>query len=131
MDLDFGPIFHVNVCYLASSQWASQQDFFKKLLQYSLREKRTQAREQPKQRIHTPEQSSPEHREGVALLGACSSPTGSRSQMLVVKPQAYQEAFFKELFQDTLSFAGAVIIRRILGIAHVIDFESIEDLEDR
>jgi len=51
--------------------------------------------------------------------------------MLVVKPQAYQEAFFKELFQDTLSFAGAVIIRRILGIAHVIDFESIEDLEDR
>ena len=37
----------------------------------------------------------------------------------------------EELFRDTLAFAGAVIIRRILGIAHVIDFESIEDLDAR
>lgn len=45
--------------------------------------------------------------------------------------QAYQEKFFSELFGDTLSFAGAVMIRRILGIAHVIDFESIKDLASR
>lgn len=36
-----------------------------------------------------------------------------------------------ELFRDTLSFAGAVIIRRILGIAHVIDLESIKDPDTR
>lgn len=45
--------------------------------------------------------------------------------------QAVQNAFMEELFRDTLSFAGAVIIRRILGIAHVIDFESIQDADTR
>ena len=38
-----------------------------------------------------------------------------------------QDAFFREVEHDAIGFAGAVIIRRILGIAHVIDFESIED----
>ena len=41
--------------------------------------------------------------------------------------QAYQQAFLAEVFADSLAFAGAVIIRRIVGIAHVIDFESIVD----
>lgn len=41
--------------------------------------------------------------------------------------QAVQAAFFKEVELDAIGFAGAVIIRRILGIAHVVDFESIED----
>lgn len=45
--------------------------------------------------------------------------------------QAVQQAFFAELFEDVLGFAGAVIIRRILGIAHVIDFESIADADIR
>ena len=41
--------------------------------------------------------------------------------------QAVQEAFFRELELDAIGFAGAVIVRRILGIAHVVDFESIND----
>lgn len=41
--------------------------------------------------------------------------------------QALQDKFFKELFRDCVSYAGAVIIRRILGIAHVTDYETIED----
>ena len=48
-------------------------------------------------------------------------------QAVPVCAQAVQEAFFRDLELDTVGFAGAVIIRRILGIAHVVDFESIED----
>ena len=33
----------------------------------------------------------------------------------------------KRLFADTIGFAGAKIVRRILGLAHNIDFEWIED----
>jgi len=33
----------------------------------------------------------------------------------------------KELFHDSLAFAGCKMIRRIVGLAHVEDFESIED----
>ena len=32
-----------------------------------------------------------------------------------------------ELFADALKFGGAVIIRRIVGIAHVDDFRDIKD----
>ena len=42
-----------------------------------------------------------------------------------------QEAFFAGLLPDVLGFAGAVIIRRILGIAHVVDYESITDADAR
>jgi 5-methylthioribose kinase len=45
--------------------------------------------------------------------------------------QAVQGEFFRELLDEVLGFAGAVIIRRILGIAHVIDFESIKDPDAR
>ena len=45
--------------------------------------------------------------------------------------QAVQEAFFAGLLPDVLGFAGAVIIRRILGIAHVVDYESITDADAR
>ena len=45
--------------------------------------------------------------------------------------QALQDKFFKELFRDCVSYAGAVIIRRILGIAHVTDYETIEDEDMR
>lgn len=36
-----------------------------------------------------------------------------------------------EVFEDSLSFAGAVLLRRVLGIAHVIDFKSIENADVR
>jgi 5-methylthioribose kinase len=38
-----------------------------------------------------------------------------------------QADFMKRLFADTLAFAGIKMIRRILGLAHVEDLESIKD----
>ena len=40
---------------------------------------------------------------------------------------AERGAYLDRLFQDTVGFAAAKIIRRILGLAHNIDFEWIED----
>ena len=45
--------------------------------------------------------------------------------------QVAQEAFLRELLPDVLRFAGAVMIRRIVGIAHVADFESISNPDIR
>ena len=42
-----------------------------------------------------------------------------------------RDAAVAALFTDTLQFAGAKMIRRILGIAHNIDFEWIEDPDRR
>ena len=42
-----------------------------------------------------------------------------------------QSNFMKSLWRDTLGFTGAKMIRRIVGIAHVADLESIEDLDKR
>lgn len=41
--------------------------------------------------------------------------------------EAERRAYMDRLFQDTVGFAAAKIIRRILGLAHNIDFEWIED----
>jgi 5-methylthioribose kinase len=38
-----------------------------------------------------------------------------------------RQAYMAQLFRDTVGFAAAKIIRRILGLAHNIDFELIED----
>ena len=38
-----------------------------------------------------------------------------------------RQAHMARLFQDMVGFGGAKIIRRILGLAHNIDFEWIED----
>jgi 5-methylthioribose kinase len=38
-----------------------------------------------------------------------------------------RQAYMDRLFQDTVGFSAAKIIRRILGLAHNIDFEWIED----
>jgi 5-methylthioribose kinase len=38
-----------------------------------------------------------------------------------------REAYMQRLFQDTVGFSAAKIVRRILGLAHNIDFELIED----
>jgi 5-methylthioribose kinase len=40
---------------------------------------------------------------------------------------AERERWFHGLFRDTLGFAGAEIVRRIIGFAHNADFESIAD----
>jgi 5-methylthioribose kinase len=37
----------------------------------------------------------------------------------------------RAIFEDSLGFAGAKMIRRILGLAHVEDLESIADAERR
>jgi 5-methylthioribose kinase len=42
-----------------------------------------------------------------------------------------QVAFFSDLLTDTLGFAGMKMLRRVVGIAHVEDLESIEDAEVR
>jgi len=38
-----------------------------------------------------------------------------------------QHSYLRRLFADTLGFAAAKMIRRILGLAHVLDLESIKD----
>jgi 5-methylthioribose kinase len=42
-----------------------------------------------------------------------------------------RQAYMARLFQDSVGFAAAKIIRRILGLAHNIDFEWIEDTRQR
>ena len=42
-----------------------------------------------------------------------------------------QARYMRSLFEDTLGFAGCKMIRRILGLAHVADFESITDKDLR
>jgi 5-methylthioribose kinase len=42
-----------------------------------------------------------------------------------------RQAYMARLFQDIVGFAAAKIIRRILGLAHNIDFELIEDAKTR
>ena len=42
-----------------------------------------------------------------------------------------REAYMDRLFRDTLGFAAAKMIRRILGLAHNIDLEWIEDERTR
>lgn len=45
--------------------------------------------------------------------------------------QALQRDFFRELWTEIVGFAGCVIIRRIIGVAHVADFETIANADDR
>lgn len=44
-----------------------------------------------------------------------------------VQLEAERSSYMKRLFEDTLGFGAAKMIRRILGLAHNIDFEWIED----
>lgn len=44
---------------------------------------------------------------------------------------AQQAAFLRELFADVVAMAGAVIIRRIVGIAHTADLDKISDDDAR
>jgi 5-methylthioribose kinase len=45
--------------------------------------------------------------------------------------EAERQRYIEHLFQDTVGFSAAKIIRRILGLAHNIDFELIEDAKRR
>ena len=45
--------------------------------------------------------------------------------------QSARSAFLDSLFSDMLGFGGCKMIRRILGFAHVIDFEGIHDADLR
>jgi 5-methylthioribose kinase len=45
--------------------------------------------------------------------------------------EAERQAYMARLLQDTVGFAAAKIVRRILGLAHNIDFELIEDPKRR
>jgi 5-methylthioribose kinase len=45
--------------------------------------------------------------------------------------ESERQAYMSRLFQDTVGFAAAKTIRRILGLAHNIDFELIEDPKRR
>jgi len=45
--------------------------------------------------------------------------------------QAARDAYLQNVFADMLGFAACKMIRRIIGFAHVLDFESIRDLQRR
>ncbi|MHB1629777.1 MAG: S-methyl-5-thioribose kinase, partial [Bacilli bacterium] len=41
------------------------------------------------------------------------------------------DVFLANLLQDSAGFGGAKMIRRVIGLAHVVDLESIGDHKDR
>jgi 5-methylthioribose kinase len=51
--------------------------------------------------------------------------------MATMKLETGRQAYMDRLFQDTIGFAAAKMIRRILGLAHNIDFEWIRDPANR
>jgi 5-methylthioribose kinase len=54
-------------------------------------------------------------------------PPGLFSRDEAPELEAARIDFMTEIFHDSLAFAGCKMIRRIVGLAHVEDFESIED----
>jgi 5-methylthioribose kinase len=63
--------------------------------------------------------------------GDCYGAIDEDDPFAACEHSAMQRRYMQRLFQDTLGFAAVKMIRRILGLAHVEDFESIEDLELR
>ncbi len=43
----------------------------------------------------------------------------------------FRETFMRNLFVDTIGYAGIVMIRRVHGLAHNVDVDGIADLERR
>ncbi|AKL93864.1 methylthioribose kinase MtnK [Clostridium aceticum] len=43
----------------------------------------------------------------------------------------YKQVYMRNLFEDTLGYAGCKMIRRIYGLAHVADIDNIKELEQR
>jgi len=44
---------------------------------------------------------------------------------------AYRDAYLADLLSDSLGYAGTELIRRTIGLAHVLDLEAIEDPQQR
>jgi 5-methylthioribose kinase len=63
---------------------------------------------------------------GDAFVPGLFEDEGSRRAL-----EAYRVTFMARLLQDSIGFAGAKIARRILGLAHVEDMESIGDSDCR
>jgi len=59
-----------------------------------------------------------------SLVGP-ASPSGA------VALAAQQTAFMQQLFGEVVALSGAVIIRRLVGIAHTADMDTIKDDEGR
>ena len=64
------------------------------------------------------------------------SDDSSTGELLRAWPDAGQshhakEDYMQDVWNDTIGFAGAEMIRRIVGIAHVEDLDGIEDTETR
>jgi 5-methylthioribose kinase len=62
------------------------------------------------------------HSEGDAYPGALFADAAGKKAL-----EAERQIFISRLYRDTLGFAAAKMIRRILGLAHVIDLEHIKD----
>nr|WP_154958206.1 S-methyl-5-thioribose kinase [Paenibacillus xylanexedens] len=49
----------------------------------------------------------------------------------MAKTPGYQDLYVQQLFRDTIGFAGAKMVRRIVGLAHVADIDTITDATER
>ncbi|KQY83865.1 methylthioribose kinase [Paenibacillus sp. Root52] len=49
----------------------------------------------------------------------------------MAKAPGYQDHYVQKVFRDTAGFAGAKMVRRIVGLAHVADIDTIEDATER
>ena len=49
----------------------------------------------------------------------------------MAKTPGYQNMYVQQLFRDTIGFAGTKMVRRIVGLAHVADIDTIEDASER
>ena len=63
--------------------------------------------------------------------GDAYSPTLFPGEAGAARLETERQAYMARLFADTVGFAAAKIIRRILGLAHNADFELIEDAKQR
>jgi 5-methylthioribose kinase len=59
-----------------------------------------------------------------ALFGPADGAAGAAGPAALAAAQA---SFRAALLSDTLAFAGAVVVRRLIGIAHTVDMDGIED----
>jgi 5-methylthioribose kinase len=64
--------------------------------------------------------------DGDAYVAGLFTSSEDRSAM-----EGERKRFMRVIFEDSLAFAGAKMIRRVLGLAHTEDLESIADAEQR
>ncbi|CEH27677.1 Methylthioribose kinase (MTR kinase) 0) [Aneurinibacillus migulanus] len=50
-----------------------------------------------------------------------------KAQEPYAKTPGYLDAYLRDVLQDTVGYAGCKMMRRVIGLAHVSDLESIED----